>query len=339
MGGAESAHRVLALAGGRRRGPWWRLALCLLLAGCAPREWPAGPVTGDTELASHAVMAPDGARLPLRTWAAKGQPHAVILALHGLNDYSGQFLEDAAPLLTAGGVVLYAYDQRGFGAAPDRGLWPGAETLVADARDTIAVLRARHPGLPLVLLGESMGGAIALLAGEGVADRVVLVAPALWSRDAMGSVLSGLLWLAAHTLPKLGLENSAPGFRASDNDAALRRLGRDPLVLHSTRVEVLWGVTNLMDAAVAALPQCCATPTLVLVGAHDQIVPQTPVRRALRGARLTVGRYEEGYHLLLRDSIREKVVADILAWIAQPGAGLPSGADAAGRVWLSQPDP
>ncbi|PZW46597.1 alpha-beta hydrolase superfamily lysophospholipase [Humitalea rosea] len=315
------------------------LCLGLALSACAPREWPAGPATGSAHLATDAVLAPDGARLPMHAWPAEGQPRAVVLALHGLNDHSGLFLEDAGPLLAEAGIALYAYDQRGFGAAPDRGLWAGVDTLVDDARSAIALLRTRHPGLPLVLMGESMGGAVALLAGEGLADRVVLLAPALWNREAMGPALSGLLWFAAHTLPILGFQNSAPGYRASDNDAALRRMGRDPLVLHTTRVEVLWGVTNLMDAAVASLPACCQTPTLVLVGAKDQIVPQIPVRRALRGTRLTVARYEEGYHLLLRDSIRDTVAQDLLAWIAAPGAALPSGADAAGRAWLSQPDP
>ncbi|WP_431282673.1 alpha/beta fold hydrolase [Humitalea sp. 24SJ18S-53] len=317
------------------------LLLLVLVGACSPREWPAGPVTGSPRLMPDAVVAADDARLPLASWPPEGAPRAVVLALHGLGDHSGLFLEEAAPLLTAGGVALYAYDQRGFGAAPGRGLWAGTRTLTDDARDTLALLRARHPGLPLVLLGESMGGAIALLAGEGAADRVILLAPALWNRDAMGRGLSGVLWLAAHTIPTVGFENSAPGYVASDNTAALRRLSRDPLTLRTTRVEVLWGVTNLMDQAVGTLPACCSVPTLVLLGAKDSIVPQGPVRRALRsvpdGAALTVARYQDGYHLLLRDSIRGVVMADLLDWIVDPAAPLPSGADAAGRAWLAGP--
>ncbi len=312
--------------------------LLLLTASCAPREWPAGPVMGAARLTPAAVVAADAALLPLASWPSEGAPRAVVLALHGLGDHSGLFLEEAAPVLAAAGIALYAYDQRGFGAAPGRGLWAGSRTLTGDARDTLALLRARHPGVPLVLMGESMGGAVALLAAEGAADRVILLAPALWSRDAMGPGLSGALWLAAHTVPTMGFENSAAGFVASDNAAALRRLARDPLTLRTTRIEVIWGVTNLMDQAVGSLGECCTVPMLVLLGAKDRIVPQAPVRRALRAAPeaapLTVARYAEGYHLLLRDSIRGVVMTDLLAWIADPAAALPSGADAAGLAWL-----
>ncbi len=315
------------------------LLILLLLSACAPREWPSGPATGTPALLPDAVVARDTARLPLKSWLPEGEPRVVALALHGLSDYSGLFLEEAAAQLTAGGVALYAYDQRGFGAAPGRGLWAGTETLVNDARATLALLRERHPGLPLVILGESMGGAIALLAGEGAADRVVLFAPALWSRDAMGPGLAGALWLVAHTVPRLTVPNSGPGFTPSDNTEALRRLGRDPLALRAIPIEVLWGVTNLMDTAVGSLPDCCGVPTLVLLGAKDDIVPQRPVRHALRAvppaAPLTVGRYANGYHLLLRDSIRTVVLADLLAWVDNPSGALPSGADEVGQAWLA----
>ena len=67
----------------------------------------------------------DGARIPLREWLPQGKPRAVILALHGFND-SRDAWELPGPVFAQAGMAVFAPDQRGFGAAPMRGRWPGA---------------------------------------------------------------------------------------------------------------------------------------------------------------------------------------------------------------------
>ena len=62
-------------------------------------------------------MTRDGLHLPLREWDAKN-PKAVIVALHGMSDYSEAF-EMPAPWWAEHGITTIAYDQRGFGRAPD----------------------------------------------------------------------------------------------------------------------------------------------------------------------------------------------------------------------------
>ena len=113
---------------------------------------------------------------------------AVILALHGFNDYSNAF-EDPGDAWATRGIATYAYDQRGFGAAPERGLWPGRAALAADAATASQMLRRLYPGVPLYLLGDSMGGAVAVVAMTGESgtpvpdvDGVILTAPAVWGR-------------------------------------------------------------------------------------------------------------------------------------------------------------
>ena len=154
------------------------------LAACAPVTVPAGPRTQAPALTEDRYVAADGTALPLAVWpAAKGPPKAVILGLHGFGDYRLAW-EEPAEIWAKAGFVTYAYDQRGFGASPTRGRWPGTETLVEDARAMAALLKAKYPGVPFYLAGESMGGAVALVAADrGLEpDGLILLAPALRSR-------------------------------------------------------------------------------------------------------------------------------------------------------------
>ncbi|OYW09058.1 MAG: hypothetical protein B7Z53_03675, partial [Rhodospirillales bacterium 12-71-4] len=142
------------------------------------------------------------------------------------------------------------------------------------------------------------------------------------------ALMRGGLWLAARTMPILSFGGGVGGVVASDNAAALRRLARDPLVIRRTRVDAAIGLVDLMDQAVAALPGCCRgagrapVPALLLYGAQDSLIPARPVRAALRalppGSPIRIGIHEDGFHLLLTDSNRDRVVADILAFLADP---------------------
>lgn len=340
--------------------PAGRALSCLLLllaavlgtVGCTPLIIPAGPAVTAPMVADDALVMPDGVRLPLHVWRPEGgQPaRAVIVALHGFNDYSVNYMGESARLFTQQGVAVYAYDQRGFGAAPHPGIWPGAATLAADAATAARLIRARHPGVPLVMLGESMGAAVLVLAAGGPdpppADGYILSAPALWGRAAMNGVMRWGLWLAVRTIPIVGFQASVGGLSPTDNEAAMRRWSRDPLTLKATRVDAAHGLVDLMDAAVAALPACCRAegqagpaPTLVLFGARDRIVPVRVARQVLRevppDGPVRVAFYAEGWHLLLRDENRRRVAEDIMAWIEAPRAPLPSGADQAARGWLA----
>ncbi len=326
------------------------LVIALLAAGCAPVIIPAGPATTMPVLQDDAIIAADGARLPLRRFAPEGEPRAVVLALHGFNDHSGNFLSDSIEAFRQGGMLVYAYDQRGFGRAPNRGYWAGAETLAADAAAAARLLRARHPGLPFHVMGESMGAAVAILAATGPdpppADSYVLLAPALWQRSLMNPLMRGSLWAARRFIPAVPFQGGVGGIVASDNEAALRRLGRDPLVIRNTRVDAAIGLIELMEDAVAALPRCCPgaggaeVPALLLYGARDMIVPGRMTRAAVLslrpGTRLRMGVYDEGYHLLLSGRNREEVVLDILAFLANPAAPLPSGAEANTQAWINR---
>ena len=318
-------------------------ALALTLAACAPKVEPAGPRIAEPRLEDDRIVAADGAMLPLRRWLPAGRPRAAVLALHGFNDYSNAFAGPAERLARRG-IATYAYDQRGFGAAPGRGIWAGAATLVEDARTAAALVRRAHPGIPVHMLGSSMGGAVALLAttqeGEAVVDGAVLAGPAVRGRRHIGAAARAALWLLARTAPWLRLSGDGIPVTPSDNTAMLRALGRDPLVIRWTRVDALHGLLDLMDAALEAGGRL-KLPTLVLVGARDELVTSGAMDDLLdrlpRRGPVRAATYPAGHHMLLRDLGAARVIDDIAAWIDDRAAPLPSGADRRGKLRAPRP--
>lgn len=306
-----------------------------VIAACAPVIAPAGQPVMAARADADRFIAADGAALPMRRWRPAGKPKAVILALHGFNDYSN-FFDAPGRWLAERGIAAYAYDQRGFGGAPNRGLWPGTAALTSDLRTVTQLLRRSHPGVPLYLFGESMGGAVILVTQGGAApadaDGVILAAPAVWGRASMPWYQSIALWMAAHSTPGGQVTGRGLGVRASDNDEMLIALGRDPLVIKETRVDAVFGLVNLMDQAMAAAVGV-EEPMLILYGEHDQLVPAGAVTELLATLppaapeRRRVALYADGYHMLVRDLGAEAVWQDIAAWITSRRAPLPSGAD------------
>jgi alpha-beta hydrolase superfamily lysophospholipase len=284
------------------------------------------------------LIAADGAVLPLRRWLPAGEARAVILALHGFNDYSNAF-DGPGEIWSKEGIATYAFDQRGFGAAPERGLWPGRAALAADATTAAQVLRCLYPRVPLYLLGDSMGGAVAVIALTGESgtpvpevDGVILTAPAVWGRATMGLLPNLALWASVRLMPGVTLSGRGLEIKPSDNIAMLRALARDPWVIHETRIDTIYGLVDLMDATLASAPYLDA-PMLVAYGAKDEIVPQAAVRRFVEALpaeprhRRRLAWYDHGYHMLLRDLEGPVVTADVASWVFAPRAPLPSGAD------------
>jgi acylglycerol lipase len=302
------------------------VALSLLLGGCVAERLPPGPGPATAAFVDQGHWrAVDGYVLGMSQWHA-AEARAVIVALHGMNDY-GQFIEQAAKHWQARGITTYAYDQRGFGRTEGNGRWPGHEVMAEDARTFIGLVRARHPGVPVYLLGESMGGAVAMVAAAGraesIADGLILVSPALWGWSNLDVIKRSALWVMMQIAPGSRLSGRGLNIKPSDNEQMLMALGRDPYVIKATRVDAVYGLTNLMEAAWQVAP-AVRMPTMVLYTDGDEVVPSRPIEvaaAAMPGAKQVVC-YDDGFHMLLRDTKGERTWAAIEAFVAGGGASL-----------------
>ncbi len=305
------------------------------LMGCMPMTHPPGAKTNNPQLHDTHFVTEDGVNLPLRHWLPDTEPQAILIALHGFNDYS-HFFEQPAHYFSQQGIACFAYDQRGFGAAPNRGLWAGSTAYSNDLLSLIELIKKRYPSQPIFLIGESMGGAIVIntmnQTKRPAIAGIILVAPALWARSTMPWYQTSLLWTMAHSLPWLTLTGKGVKVMPSDNIEMLRALGRDPLVIKATRVETLYGLTDLMDDAFESATVLHEN-TLMLYGEKDDIIPKQPTYQFIEkflangASPKKIAFYQQGYHMLLRDLQAPTTWKDISTWIKNKTDNLPSEAD------------
>lgn len=296
--------------------------LCVAgMAACAPLTQKTGLRSVQPSFEAGYYVTADGVRLPLSVHLAPSE-NAVIVALHGFNDYRTEF-DMAAEWWMQHGITTYAYDQRGFGGAPHRGIWPGPGILADDARTAISLVRKAHPRVPVYLLGMSMGGAVALeLAASSIppdVEGVILVAPAVWGWSSLNPVYKGVLWLAAHTVRANRMTGQGLGVLASDNIEMLRALGRDPMIIHETRTDAVYGLVGQMERGYRAADRV-RLPVLLLYGGKDEVIPRGPVEdviATLPGPKRVII-YPNGYHMLLRDLQAKNVWRDIADFIHGP---------------------
>jgi acylglycerol lipase len=303
---------------------WLQICIIIVLTACSPKFIaPLAPKAAYPRISEPIFISYDNTELPLRVWMPSYKPTGVIIALHGFNDYSN-FMKDSALFFNDHQLAVYAYDQRGFGETQTRGRWSGWHPLIEDLATFTALIKEMHPDTPVYILGDSMGGAVTILTmtreDAPEVDGLVLVAPAVWARSEMPFYQRFFLAIAAHTIPWKKVTGKSLKITPSDNIEMLRKLGKDPLVIKETRIDVLYGLSNLMDRAFESAEQL-RSKLLLLYGEKDEIIPQEPVssfyqRLPLRyQGRQQMILYEQGYHMLLRDLQAEIVLQDIVDWI------------------------
>ncbi len=261
------------------------------------------------------VAARNGTALLLRHWASTGVPRASVLIVHGLGEHSGRY-DRAASIFSAQGLEATGLDLQGFGGSGGRRAFiDRMDTWLDDVEDRLAALRADGAGRPVVLLGHSMGGLVALRYAESdrpQPDLLILSAPAV------ADALPAWKHLAARVLgrlaPTLSVANGLDGALLSRDPAVGAAYVADPLNHHASTTGL--GL-RLLDAQAAARAEVSRVrvPTLVIHGSADPLVPvaSSEILASVPGVERRV--LANLRHESLNEPEGPQVAADLAAWI------------------------
>lgn len=273
------------------------------------------------------LVTEDGVALFTRSWVPD-RARAVLLLVHGLAEHSGRY-EATARFFVARGLAVHAFDHRGHGQSPGLRVHVASfEEYRRDLRAALAGARAEHPGLPLVLLGHSQGGLVALthvLREPGGLAGLVLSSPFLdvAARSRPSPWLAALARLLAAIRPRTLFPSGADPVLLSRDPAVGAAYAADPLV--SRTVSAGW--FRAAEVARAEARQRAADlrlRTLVLYAGADALVDPGATARWL--ARAPSGlveafRYDGLYHEILNGPEGDEVRARMEAWISATLAG------------------
>lgn len=260
-----------------------------------------------------------GLRLFRRAWLPDGAARAAVVLVHGGAEHSGRY-HWVGEQLTSRGYALHALDLRGHGRSEgQRAYVDRFAHAVEDVDRLVALAAERHPGLPLFVIGHSMGGCIALLYAMAHQDRLtglVLSAP-LAAIDGAPLPLRLIGRALSVVAPKTGVfQVDASG--VSTDPEVVRAYENDPLVFRGKLPART--VAEIADA-VGRFPEgvCAITvPLLVMASPEDTIVEfagSELVHGRCGSQDKTFIRYDGMAHEILNEPERQRVLDDIAAWL------------------------
>ena len=254
-----------------------------------------------------------------QAWLPGGDAKAVVAISHGVSEHTGRY-EHVAERLVGSGYAVYALDHRGHGRSQGRpAMLDRLSRAVEDLHTLVRLARSEYPERKLFLLGHSMGGALAL--GYAFSHQDELAGLALSSPLAALEAAPALQRLAGRVLstvaPKVGvLEVDAS--KVSRDPGVVRAYEQDPLVyrgkLPARTVAELTRAIDSFPERVGAL----RLPLLVMLGTGDRLVPPEGGRMVHERAGFadkSLVEYDGLYHEILNEPERERVLADLVAWL------------------------
>ena len=291
-----------------------------------------GETTSGTTLSSRHTSAQflgaGGVRLLLQAWLPAGpdptdppEPSAVIAVVHGYGDHGGRYLWFGEAMASRG-YAVYVYDLRGHGQSSGaRGQVKRFDEYLDDTAVYLDEVRRLQPGKPLFLLGHSLGGLICARFAEERAPDVhglVLSSPFLQPADAAPPSRVAVIKGLALVWPNKDIGNTVQAEQLSHDPAVVKAYVTDRLVHHVAPAR--WAVELLaaQEAAMAGA-ESVTLPLLVLYGRDDQVVDVAFIETLFSRAGSqdkTIERYEGLYHECFNETERERVYADLAAWLA-----------------------
>ena len=266
-------------------------------------------IDSTTEMA----RAHDGAEQLRRHWAPTGSVRAAMLIVHGIGEHSGRYEHVGAAFADAGVDVL-AYDQRGFGRSG--GIRAHVDDFDEYLDDVEVLLAARRElGVPVILLGHSLGGLVAtayLVSGRPQPDLAVLSAPAL------GAQLPGwqrtLAPVVGKVVPRLKIPADFDGALLSRDEAVQVAYENDPLRVPFSTASLGREILATMKTTRATLDRL-RVPTYVFHGGDDELVPTSASEILEVLPNVTRRVWPNLRHESMNEPERADVIAEVLGWI------------------------
>jgi alpha-beta hydrolase superfamily lysophospholipase len=273
-----------------------------------------------TRITEHegTVTSTDGTRLFHRSWQSPDQPRAALVIVPGFNSHSGYY-QWAGRQLAGRRVAVYAVDLRGRGQSDGERFFVGSfDDYLRDADAMVGVAASQHPGVPLFLLGHSAGGVLACLYVLGHQSRLAgLICESFAFQTPAPEFALAVLKGLSHVFPHahvLHLKNED----FSRDASVVEAMNADPLIAHETQpTQTVAELVRADERLRAAFPDI-TLPVLILHGTADRAAKASGSQAffdAVGSRDKTLKLYEGVYHDPLNDEGRERVMADITAWI------------------------
>ncbi len=268
-------------------------------------------------------------RIFWRSWTPDEAPaRAVIVLVHGLGEHSGRY-DHAVARLLGEGYAIHTLDHRGHGRSDgSRAFIEDIDHAVADVDTLVDRAVAAQPGVPVFMLGHSMGGLISVRYALAHQDRLagLILSATLAQLDAVPrglELVARALSVIAPRAPLIAIDHGL----VSRDPAVVEAYRSDPLVHHGkvparTAVQLADAVERF-PSTVGAI----TVPTLILYGTADALC--TPAGSVMLGERIgavdkTVHAYDGLFHEILNEPERDTVLDDIVGWLdTRAGARAP----------------
>lgn len=259
-----------------------------------------------------------GLKIATRSWPAKGTARGVMILVHGFNAHSG-YMEWPGEQFSANGLASYALDLRGRGKSEgERFYVENFSDYLGDVDKLVNIARTENPGLPIYMLGHSAGGVIAT---SYVFEHQSEIAGLICESFAYDVGLPHLVQLALEGVSKLAPHLHVFSLNNADfsrDPAAVERMNNDPLIAKESQpAETASEMLKAADRLTTNFPNF-TVPVLIIHGKADNATRPAGSEKFFELAASTdktLKVYPDHYHDLLNDIDKEKVMADIQAWI------------------------